>query len=162
MGSYNRPTGTLKKNKLIKFEKEIYNKSILNPTTVFFIQVVLSCSTINGRVYKRKTQFFLESEIITIMERLNDRRGNYYNNRDIWNAICRVERSKVSNRMRFSIYERDGYKCKNCGASGVYADLEIDHIIPISKGGKSTYNNLQTLCHRCNVEKGDKIPFKRK
>ena len=36
-------------------------------------------------------------------------------------------------------------------------DLEVDHIIPISKGGKSTYDNLQTLCHRCNVRKGAKI-----
>lgn len=59
--------------------------------------------------------------------------------------------------MRFEIYARDGYKCCRCGKSGQYVSLEIDHIIPISKGGKSTYDNLQTLCHQCNVEKGDSI-----
>ncbi|MBP5466276.1 MAG: HNH endonuclease [Clostridia bacterium] len=52
--------------------------------------------------------------------------------------------------MRFSIYKRDGYRCQHCGRSGRFVDLEIDHIIPISKGGKSTYDNLQTLCQRCN------------
>lgn len=38
-------------------------------------------------------------------------------------------------------------------------DLEIDHIIPIAKGGKSTYDNLQTLCHRYNIKKGDKLDY---
>lgn len=57
--------------------------------------------------------------------------------------------------MRFSIYERDGYRCCKCGISDRYAQLEIDHILPIAKGGKTTYDNLQTLCHKCNMEKGD-------
>ena len=58
--------------------------------------------------------------------------------------------------MRFSIYARDGYRCRICGArQGKIVQLEIDHIIPIAKGGKSTYDNLQTLCHNCNVQKGD-------
>ncbi|MBR2352886.1 MAG: HNH endonuclease, partial [Clostridia bacterium] len=34
--------------------------------------------------------------------------------------------------------------------------LEVDHIIPVSKGGKSTLDNLQTLCERCNRGKGTK------
>ena len=33
--------------------------------------------------------------------------------------------------------------------------MDIDHIKPIAKGGKTTYDNLQTLCRRCNKEKGD-------
>ena len=36
---------------------------------------------------------------------------------------------------------------------------EIDHIFPISKGGKSTYDNLQTLCRRCNKLKGNSIDY---
>ena len=91
-----------------------------------------------------------------VKERLNKKRGTYFTDREIWNAICRVERGKVSNKMRFSIYARDRYRCCRCGASGRFVQLEIDHIIPIAKGGKSTYDNLQTLCHNCNVEKGDK------
>ena len=91
---------------------------------------------------------------------IKNKNGTFYNDREIWNSLCRVERGKVSNKMRFSIYERDGYRCRNCGISDRYANLEIDHIIPISKGGKSTYDNLQTLCHRCNVEKGDSMNTK--
>ena len=81
--------------------------------------------------------------------------GDYYLDGEIWNAICRVERGKVSNRMRFAIYQRDGYRCRKCGRSS--NDLEIDHIFPISKGGKSVFDNLQTLCHRCNTEKSNTV-----
>ena len=76
---------------------------------------------------------------------------DYYLDDNVWQSICRVERGKVSSKMRFEIFERDGYCCKKCGSRD---NLEIDHIIPISKGGKSTYDNLQTLCHNCNYNKG--------
>ena len=50
-----------------------------------------------------------------------------------------------------------GYKCKVCGASASDgAKLEVDHIIPISKGGKSVMDNLQTLYKSCNRGKRDK------
>ena len=94
-------------------------------------------------------------EIKDIIFKINQKRGNYYSDSQTWESICRVERGKVTNRMRFSIYQRDHYRCQKCGRRT--NDLEVDHIIPISKGGKSTYDNLQTLCHRCNVRKGAKI-----
>ena len=89
-------------------------------------------------------------QILDLIDRVNDKYGTWFNDRGIWDAICRVERGRVSNKMRFSIYKRDGYRCQHCGRSGRFVDLEIDHIIPIAKGGKSTYDNLQTLCKRCN------------
>lgn len=67
-----------------------------------------------------------------------------------------VERVKVSNRMRFSIYSRDNYTCRMCHRRFNAENLEIDHIYPIARGGKTTYVNLQTLCKRCNQMKGDK------
>ena len=78
-------------------------------------------------------------------------------NKEIWNAICRVERGRVSNEMRRKIYERDNYRCRCCGRSQNEVDLEIDHIVPIAKGGKSTSDNLQTLCTDCNKRKGTTI-----
>ncbi|MDD3841546.1 MAG: HNH endonuclease [Bacilli bacterium] len=57
--------------------------------------------------------------------------------------------------MRFAIYQRDHYRCQKCGRQT--NDLEVDHIVPIAKGGKSTYDNLQTLCHRCNSAKGSNL-----
>lgn len=157
-GRFSAPIKNLNLEKLIAKEKKCLRKNLLQkPTTQFVLTITLYCSTINGRIYDRKTAVFYDSDIFTLIKKLNNKNGTFYNDREIWNAICRVERGKVSNKMRFSIYERDGYRCCKCGISDRYANLEIDHIIPISKGGKSTYDNLQTLCHKCNVEKGDSI-----
>ena len=60
--------------------------------------------------------------------------------------------------LRYEILTRDGFRCRICGASaddGV--TLHVDHIIPVSKGGKTEKSNLRTLCDRCNLGKGDKI-----
>lgn len=157
-GQFYFPDGKLKLHKLIKIEERLVKKRIKkSPATELSINVTLLCSTINGHVYNKKSQSFSQEEITSLIKKLCNKNGHFYNDREIWDAICRVERGKVSNIMRFSIYERDGYKCCKCGATADETQLEIDHIIPISKGGKSTYDNLQTLCHKCNVEKGNKL-----
>lgn len=53
-----------------------------------------------------------------------------------------------------AVWNRDGGKCCICGS---HENLEFDHIIPISKGGATTFRNLQLLCHSCNLKKSDKI-----
>ncbi len=108
-----------------------------------------------GRLLQSKEESFYAPEIRKILERLSDREGAFFKDEGIWESIVRAERGKVSNRMRFAIYKRDGHRCRKCGKRG--DDLEIDHIVPIAKGGKSTMGNLQTLCHRCNVEKGTNV-----
>ncbi len=69
------------------------------------------------------------------------------------------QRSAMTNDLREAIKARDNYTCCICGNS-VYKEpnllLEVDHIIPISKGGKTEASNLQTLCWRCNRKKGNK------
>ncbi len=156
-GQFESSIGKLKREKLIKKEKSILERQVSVPVTRFVITVTLCCSKMNGEVYCNKSKSFSERGVLNLIKRLNNKSGTFYNDREIWDAICRVERGKVSNKMRFSIYARDGYKCRKCGVSDRYADLEIDHIIPIAKGGKSTYDNLQTLCHECNKEKGDRL-----
>lgn len=155
-GQFENPIGKLNNKRLLMIEKELSPKMIYKkPEMDFFIRIFLSCSKINGEIYRRKNQTFYVDEIKEICKMLNERNGAFYKNRSIWDSICRVERGKVSNKMRFAIYKRDGYRCRYCGASNKFAELEVDHIKPIAKGGKSTYDNLQTLCHRCNVKKGD-------
>lgn len=70
------------------------------------------------------------------------------------------QRALMTSKLRQHIKERDGYACKQCGASVQQEPnllLEIDHIIPVSKGGLTAEDNLQTLCWRCNRKKGSKI-----
>jgi 5-methylcytosine-specific restriction endonuclease McrA len=67
-----------------------------------------------------------------------------------------VYRVPVPKRLRFKILRRDKYRCRLCGLSqddGVR--LEIDHRVPVAKGGKTTPDNLWTLCHPCNNGKRD-------
>lgn len=155
-GQFETSIGKLNMDKLLQKEKELIKKRTLSaPITQFVLIVTLYCSTLNGRVYDEKSATFNAKDIYALVKRLDNKSGDFYNDREIWDALCRVERAKVSNKMRFSIYARDGHRCCKCGISDRYALLEIDHIIPISKGGKSTYDNLQTLCHKCNKEKGD-------
>lgn len=140
---------------LNKIEGEIFEERLKRPIVNYSLTVTLTLTTIN-RSYKRsKSDQFFQEQIEGLIRAVGEKRGNFYINEEVWQSISKVERGKVSNRMRFSIYARDNYTCQKCGRKA--NDLEIDHIIPIAKGGKSTYDNLQTLCKRCNYEKGSKI-----
>lgn len=55
--------------------------------------------------------------------------------------------------------ERDNYTCQNCGKyMPDRVGLQIDHIVPVARGGKTVESNLQVLCSRCNGSKGAKEP----
>jgi hypothetical protein len=72
--------------------------------------------------------------------------------------LIAVERSEVSDALRYDILRRDNFTCVICGASQkLGVRLHVDHIVPVSKGGKSVASNLRTLCERCNVGKSDKM-----
>ena len=65
-------------------------------------------------------------------------------------------RIPVPKRLRFIVMRRDRYRCQLCGltqADGV--QLEVDHKVPVAKGGKTDADNLWTLCHPCNNGKSD-------
>lgn len=75
-------------------------------------------------------------------------------------AFAKEQRTLMTKKLRESIKARDNFTCCNCGNSTHVEPnllLEIDHIIPMSKGGRTEEDNLQTLCWKCNRSKGDKI-----
>lgn len=66
-----------------------------------------------------------------------------------------VERAKLTPKLRYSILQRDGYRCRACGRDTAHgAILHIDHIHPISRGGLTEPDNLRALCQTCNQGKG--------
>ena len=61
-------------------------------------------------------------------------------------------------RVAEQIMIRDDYTCQICGKyMPDEVRLQIDHIIPVSKGGKTIPSNLQTLCSKCNGKKANKL-----
>lgn len=156
VGQYNVDNSRYIKIALRKYEKNEIDSLIQYPCTTFKILIFLSCSRMNGNIYSTKSETFWADDAINMLARISNKSGGYYNDKEVWDYLCKVERGKVSNKMRFAIYERDNFICRRCGWNGRNAKngLEIDHIVPISKGGKSTPDNLQTLCHKCNKLKG--------
>ena len=75
-------------------------------------------------------------------------------------AFAKEQRILMTKKLRDLIKRRDNFTCCNCGNS-TYVEpnllLEIDHIIPVAKGGRTVEENLQTLCWKCNRAKGAKI-----
>jgi hypothetical protein len=70
----------------------------------------------------------------------------------------RRTRREISDRQRFRILVRDGFRCKACGASPLIQqgiELHVDHILPWSKGGETTDDNLESKCKQCNLGKGN-------
>ncbi len=59
---------------------------------------------------------------------------------------------------RRNIYRRDGFKCQYCGAKPGTEELTLDHVLPRSRGGKTTWENCVLACTVCNVRKGNRIP----
>jgi len=60
-------------------------------------------------------------------------------------------KARIPALLRTAVYERDAYRCVTCGT---WNDLSIDHVIPESKGGPTTLDNLQTMCRSHNSRKG--------
>ncbi len=66
----------------------------------------------------------------------------------------RLAKRRISDSVRAMVLLRDGARCRRCRTA---VHLEVDHIIPVSKGGKTEESNLQTLCRRCNRRKWKKL-----
>ena len=57
-----------------------------------------------------------------------------------------------------ALFRRDGYICLYCGEKFRQLDLTRDHIIPMSRGGSDSWENVVTACYRCNNQKGNRTP----
>jgi hypothetical protein len=65
-----------------------------------------------------------------------------------------TRRGRIPESLRAQVWRRDNGCCVECGSR---QNLQLDHVIPVSKGGASTAANLQILCQACNLAKGARI-----
>lgn len=101
----------------------------------------------------QKTKIQFNSETIEAI-------SQYLSDKITRNQTSAIQRSLMTNKLRNYIKKRDNFTCQNCSVSIAQQSLlllEIDHIIPISKGGTSVEANLQTLCWKCNRKKSNKL-----
>ncbi len=56
---------------------------------------------------------------------------------------------------RFNVFLRDKFQCQYCGSKD---DLTFDHVVPRSKGGRTTWENVVAACAPCNLRKGNRMP----
>ncbi len=59
---------------------------------------------------------------------------------------------------RVNIYARDGYRCQYCAAKCGIDQLTYDHVIPRSRGGRTTWDNIVSCCYLCNAKKANRTP----
>lgn len=77
-----------------------------------------------------------------------------------YRSDAQIERAKMTASMRRRVLERDGHWCVGCGwphtpdGSPDGSGLHIDHMVPVSRGGRTEMGNLTVLCAPCNLSKG--------
>lgn len=67
-----------------------------------------------------------------------------------------AKRKQLSKKIRFDVFKRDSFTCQYCGQVAPTVILQVDHIEPVSKGGKNDLLNLITSCIECNSGKGNR------
>lgn len=163
LGNFDVSIEDLNEEKLRNIESIVFNDLIEKVNTDFYAEVHLYLT--RGRIHRvvdEKKESFDLNEIIDVLKSIDSSQlidGRRFYSGEVWKSIERVERAKVSKELRQEIFERDGYTCVNCGSTEKES-LEIDHIMPISKGGKTEPSNLQTLCRNCNIRKGNDIDWR--
>lgn len=65
-----------------------------------------------------------------------------------------MRKERISRFIRSQVIQRDGYHCVYCDEDLTQGEIHLDHVIPESKGGPTTLDNLQVTCRKCNTAKG--------
>ena len=64
------------------------------------------------------------------------------------------DKARIPLHLRRRVLERDGLYCVYCDEDLTDKEIHMDHVIPESKGGPTSYDNLQVTCRKCNLAKG--------
>src|SRR5664279_4825768 len=147
--SFNPPGFILKHYKKEFMEQVGVN---LSPISVPFPVYVFEYVSAGGNSSQKTTVTLNTPSIDALIETLSEKIR--------FKSSAAGQRALMTAKFREFIKSRDQHTCRQCAVS-IYMEphllLEVDHVIPVSRGGMSTQENLQTLCWRCNRSKSNKI-----
>lgn len=120
--------------------------------SVLTVEYTFSYTSGGGMAKRKFTVPMTEETIVDLIKALEEKLTV--------RAFTKEQRALMTNRLREFIKKRDNFTCCSCGNS-IHEEpnllLEIDHIVPVSKGGYTIEENLQTLCWKCNRAKSNKM-----
>ncbi len=120
--------------------------------SVLAVEYEFSYTSGGGMAKRRFTVPMTEETIVELIKALEEKLTA--------RAFTKEQRNLMTSKLREFIKKRDNFTCCICGNSTSTEPnllLEIDHIVPVSKGGYTIEENLQTLCWKCNREKSNKL-----
>lgn len=123
---------------------------IQNPVTEAWIKCTKEYRSPQGRNFYSEDKYYTFADyekVLRCIEEFNRKKDSAEGQRRI-----------MTDSLRYDVMKRDGFRCVLCGrsASEDGVKLHVDHIRPVSKGGKTEMSNLRTLCEQCNWGKSDK------
>lgn len=120
--------------------------------SVLAVEYEFSYTSGGGMAKRRFTVPMTEETVVELIKALEEKLTA--------RAFTKEQRALMTYKLREFIKKRDNFTCCICGNSTSTEPnllLEIDHIVPVSKGGYTIEENLQTLCWKCNREKSNKL-----
>ena len=137
-------------NKYKKIEERVLKKLIYKKEDFLItLKIEVYYRSNGGNVNDSRKGKYLFNDLINIY--------NEWQNGNKFEETKKQERKIMNDDIRYNVLKRDNYSCQICGVTAKDgAKLHVDHIIPVSKGGKTIMSNLQTLCEQCNIGKSNK------
>ena len=133
-----------------KFEEKLTEALIRQPVVSPEIIICVRYTSPKGRNSYQKEKEYTIQQIMWHIQKVEER--------EKIKETSIYQRRKMNDSLRYDVMRRDGFRCVLCGRSAAEdgVKLHVDHIIPVSKGGKTEPGNLRTLCENCNLGKSDK------
>jgi len=145
-----------------------YTATRIVPVRQAFVLLFRSVAEVISVVDGRWEQFDLSSwlEVAALQRQYETESHDWIRTASSMVAVPRIIRVHQCNRMpdhhvrlnRRNLYARDGNRCQYCGNRFPTAELSIDHVMPQSRGGGNSWENLVCACVRCNARKGNRTP----
>ena len=132
-------------------------KSLLK---LLFCGILVICFTIEGQAARVRSYRRKNGTVVRSHERRTRKSGRMIGSKAKVKKPSR-ETSSESRSFPYSMkkrkYDQQGGCCAHCGKHYPISQMDADHIVPYSKGGKTTWDNLQILCRHCNRSKGNRF-----